>query len=98
MIFLIRLLLNSLHSSVNVFIDGNLIYTLKPLKNSFIKTTGTTWNYVLLHDNYRGKPLKIEISSVYGMKLNDSNIYFVSRLPLQGISLNQISLFLQLPQ
>lgn len=67
---------NSLHSSVNVFIDGNLIYTLKPLKNSFIKTTGTTWNYVLLHDDYRGKPLKIEISSVYGTKLNDSNIYF----------------------
>ena len=30
---------NSLHSSVNVFIDGNLIYTLKPLKNSFIKTS-----------------------------------------------------------
>ena len=64
------------HSSAVVTVGDTVIYSLEPKENSFIKTTGHCWNYIIMHDEYAGQPLTITISSVYNHSVSVPSIYF----------------------
>lgn len=64
------------HAEAEVVVGDTLIYSLTANKDSFVKTTGTCWNYVIMHEEYAGQPITITLKSVYGIPLPKRNIFY----------------------
>lgn len=67
---------STFHAIAEVRINDTLIYSLMPSDNSFTKTTGYNWSFVLLQEEYAGQKLTIQLKSVYDRKLTRPTIYY----------------------
>ena len=55
----------TVHQYVEVYIDGQLVYEMKPSGGSFIKTIGSNWNTIPLYREDAGKEICVNIIPVY---------------------------------
>ena len=56
----------TVHQYVDVYLDGQNIYSLKPSeKNQMIKTVGSNWVMIPLYRRDAGKEIRVEITPVY---------------------------------
>lgn len=56
----------TVHQYVDVWLDGQNIYSLKPSgKNRMIKTVGSNWVMIPLYREDTGKEIRVEITPVY---------------------------------
>lgn len=61
----------SLHQNVEVSIDGEIVYVLRPKEsNLFGKTPGSNWNTILINREDAGKEVKVVLSAVYDSSEN----------------------------
>lgn len=67
---------STFHAIAEVRVNDTLIYSLTSSDNSFAKTTGYNWNFVLLQEEYAGQRLTIQLKSVYDSKLTRPAIYY----------------------
>lgn len=56
---------NTAHMYLEVFIDGNLVYSLKGGKDRSVKTTGFYWNIIYLTEEDAGKEIVFEVTPAY---------------------------------
>lgn len=55
----------TVHQYVEIYIDGELVYSLKPSGISFIKTIGSNWTILPLYREDAGKEIRVDIIPVY---------------------------------
>ncbi|MGN0631481.1 MAG: histidine kinase [Ruminococcus sp.] len=56
----------TVHQYAEVYLDGELIYSLKPSEeNSIVKTVGSNWTMLPIYREDAGKEVRIEITPVY---------------------------------
>lgn len=55
----------TVHQYVEVYIDGQLVYSLKPSGKLFIKTIGSNWTMIPLYREDAGKEIRVNIIPVY---------------------------------
>lgn len=55
----------TVHQYVEVYIDGQLVYDMKPYGGSFIKTIGSNWTMIPLYREDAGKEICVNIIPVY---------------------------------
>lgn len=57
----------TVHQYVKVYLEGQLVYSLKPSKDQrLIKTVGSNWTMIPLYREDAGKEVRVEITPVYG--------------------------------
>lgn len=56
---------NTVHMYLDVFIDGNRVYTLKAEEDRQIKTLGFCWNIIYLEEVDAGKEIVFQVTPVY---------------------------------
>lgn len=60
------LMFYTLHQNVEVYIDEELVYQMKPAENNTIgRTPGNTWNIIPLYGSDSGKEIKVVLIPVY---------------------------------
>ena len=55
----------TVHQYVEVYIDGQLVYSMKPSGKLFIKTIGSNWTMIPLYREDAGKEIRVNIIPVY---------------------------------
>ena len=55
----------TVHQYVEIYIDGRLVYDMKPCEGSFIKTIGSNWTMLPLYREDAGKEICVNIIPVY---------------------------------
>lgn len=55
----------TVHQYVEVYIDGQLVYNMKPSGKLFIKTIGSNWTMIPLYREDAGKEIRVNIIPVY---------------------------------
>ena len=55
----------TVHQYVEVYIDGQLVYSMKPSGKLFIKTIGSNWTMIPLYREDAGKEIRVNIITVY---------------------------------
>lgn len=55
----------SVHQYVDIYIDGEQVYSLRPREDSFIHTVGSNWTMIPLYREDAGKKIRIDITPVY---------------------------------
>ena len=55
----------TVHQYVEIYIDGQLVYDMKPCGGSFIKTIGSNWMMIPLYREDAGKEICVNIIPVY---------------------------------
>ena len=67
------LMFYTLHQNVEVYIDDELVYKMKPAENNtFGKTPGNTWNIIPIYGKDSGKEIKVVLIPVY-----ESSVYII---------------------
>lgn len=68
------------HESVEVYIDGNLVYSIAPDNSSFIHTTGANWCIIPIYPDDTGSIVRIKLSPLYNsMNGTQPTIYLGSQ-------------------
>ena len=67
---------HSNHEIINVFVDGKLIYYTTPNLNSKSKTTGSVYHTIDIREEYIGKTIEIEKTSVYNKEFKNFDCYY----------------------
>lgn len=66
------------HSMVEVYIEDELIYSLKPASDiSPIKTTGSNWNTIPIDSSYAGKRCQVILMPIYADLQDFSDVNFL---------------------
>lgn len=55
----------TVHQYVDVYLEGQHIYSLKPSEEQFVKTIGSNWSMIPLYREDAGKEIRVEITPVY---------------------------------
>ena len=55
----------TVHQYVEIYIDGQCVYQLRPSGKSFIKTIGSNWTMIPLYREDAGKEIRVNIIPVY---------------------------------
>lgn len=55
----------TVHQYVDVYIDGQQVYSLKPSEEQHVKTVGSNWTMLPLYRKDAGKEIRVEITPVY---------------------------------
>lgn len=78
------LMFYSKHQSVEVYLEGDLLYRMKPyIRNPFGKTPGCTWNQIPLYVEDEGKEITVCLIPAYENVLdNVPDFYFGSRFDI----------------
>jgi diguanylate cyclase (GGDEF) domain len=76
----------TLHQEVEVFVEGELVYQLRPFpKNPFGRTPGSNWNWLPVYQSDAGKEIRIVLTPAYE---NTADIvpefYLGSRIDIWG--------------
>lgn len=73
----------TVHQSVEVYIDGELVYSLKPSRKSFIRTIGSNWTMIPLYREDADKEICVDIIPIYKSFANrDVEFLIGSRLSI----------------
>ena len=67
---------NTVHMYLDVLIDGEKVYELKPDKDGVIKTTGFCWNVIPLTEEDAGKEIVFEVTSAYDDSKPKGSFYY----------------------
>lgn len=67
---------NTVHMYLEVFIDGNKVYELKPGQGSIVKTTGFCWNKISLKEEDAGKEILFRVTPVYDDSKPKGNFFY----------------------
>lgn len=78
------LMFYTMHQNVEVYLENELIYTMKPyVRNPFGKTPGCTWNHIPLYTEDGGKELTISLIPAYENVLEYTpKFYYGSRFDI----------------
>ena len=80
----------TVHQYVEVYIDGELVYSLKPSEKSFSKTIGSNWTMISLYREDADKEICVNIIPVYESFVNRAVEFLVgSRLSICADRLHQ---------
>lgn len=55
----------TVHQYAEIYIDGQLVYSMKPSGNSLVKTIGSNWTMFPLYREDAGKEIRVDIIPVY---------------------------------
>lgn len=80
------LMFYTVHQNTDIYIDGELIYSLYPDENNaFGKTTGCNWPVTILYDEDNGKEVCIKLTPVYKTSIGATpTIYLGSKVYIFG--------------
>lgn len=67
---------HTVHMYLEVFIDGNRVYTLQAGKDRPVKTTGFYWNVISLMEKDAGKEIVFQVTPVYGDGNPKADFYY----------------------
>lgn len=92
--------LYSVHQYVEIFIEGELVYSLYPDEdNAFGKTTGCTWPFTSLYAEDSGKEICVRLQPVYSTEADEemgfyvgSKLHIFTVLVIKGIPMMILSL------
>ena len=80
----------TVHQYVDVYIDGQQVYSLKPSGEQPIQTIGSNWTMIPLYREDVGKQIRVEITPVYESFRNRQVEFLIgSRLEIYGDRLAQ---------
>ena len=65
------------HRNVDVYVDGERVYHLRPfINNSFGNTPGCVWNEVALEDEEAGKTIRVVSTPLYESVKNETPLFY----------------------
>ncbi len=65
------------HRNVDVYVDGERVYRLRPfINNSFGNTPGCVWNEVALKDEEAGKTIRVVVTPLYNSVKTETPLFF----------------------
>ncbi len=67
---------NTVHMYLEVFIDGNKVYSLTGEKDRAVKTVGFCWNVISLTEADAGKEIVFQVSPIYHDSKPKGNFYY----------------------
>lgn len=79
----------TVHMCLEVFIDGNKVYELKPEPGGMIKTTGFCWNTIYLTDDDAGKEIVLQVTPVYSDSKPNGSLFYGSYREIEQKILSQ---------
>ncbi len=70
------LVFNLTHTETDVFLDDTVIYSVHRSDSHMTHTTGYSWNYIIMHPQYAGHTIRLQLHSCYDSRPPKCIAYF----------------------